>query len=55
MIDTNRGSLVLELPEPVQSVDGRWMVAVWVNARRPDVTMARAIPMFVSDLDQWVP
>lgn len=50
-----RGSLVIELPEPVQTADGRWMVAVWVDAHRPDITPARAAPMYVPDLEQWVP
>ena len=51
----SRGSLVLELPLPVQVADGRWLVAVWINAHRPDTTPAKAAPIYVLDLDQWVP
>jgi hypothetical protein len=32
--------LYIDLAEPIETVDGRWVVAVWYPTRRPDVPPA---------------
>lgn len=46
--------MIIELIEPIQTAGGRWIVAIWLRPRRPDVTPCVAVPVYVP-IEQWVP